>query len=295
MHLAVLHQATQQKLEKKLLHIQFEIHDFILCELKGRPQELTGYELPQKEEEILWLCLQFHGTLSFPTGKVSQSDTFFSFTATGEENLLTIPAEKQWILFLGVTGSSRQQLLAELPRLRKQYDEQKNTITIPMTISYNERKILEQFSKKTFGPFTTVHYIGLALGELYTAYVQHLDKQGGQRKDEGLIVLHHQAISYITEHYMDADLNRVTIANALHCSTRSLSRAFEGRTPSLNSSIILIRLHKARELLKQKPELSVEYIAGMLHFPHAQHFANQYKKHFHRTPREERKAFIKAR
>lgn len=156
MHLAVLHQATQQKLGEQLLHIQFAIHDFILCELKGRPPELTAYELPQKEEEILWICLQFHGTITFPTGKVSQPDTFFSFTTSGEENLLTVPATKQWVLLLGVTGASRQQLLAEQPMLRKQYDQQKNKITTAITISYNERKVMEQFSKKTFGPFTSV-------------------------------------------------------------------------------------------------------------------------------------------
>src|SRR5690606_16690273 len=84
-------------------------------------------------------------------------------------------------------------------------------------------------------------------------------------------------------------LNRVTIAEALHCSTRSLSRAFEGRTTSLNSSIILIRLYRARDLLKQKTEHSVEYIASMLHIHNTKHFGTQYKKQFHRTPREERK------
>ncbi len=293
MHLAVLHQATRQKLGEHLLHIQFETHDFILCELKGRPNELTAFPLPQKDEKILWLGLQFQGTLSFSTGKVSQPDTIFSFTVSEEENLLTVAVEKQWMLLLGITGASRQQLMAEQPKLREQYNPQQNGIMAAVTISYYERKVLEQFSKKTFGPFTTVHHVGLALGELYTAYMQQLDKQGGQGKEEGLIQLYHRAISYITEHYMRADLNRVTIAEALHCSTRSLSRAFEGRTPNLNSSILLIRLHKARELLKQKPELSVEYIASMLHFPHAQHFTNRYKKHFHRTPREERKALIK--
>ena len=289
MHLAVLHQATQQKWNERLLHIQFETHDFILCELKGHPKELTGYELPQKEEEILWLCLQFLGSLSFPSGKTSTADTFFSFTSANEQHLLTIPAGKQWALLLGLTGASRQQLLAEQPQLRKHYADQDSNVLPAVSLAYNERKLLEQFSKNLFGPFTTVHHIGLLFGKCYTAYAQQLDKQGGQDKDEGLIQLYHRAINYVTEHYMRADLNRVTIAEALHCSTRSLSRAFEGRTTSLNSSIILIRLYRARDLLKQKPEHSVEYIASMLHFHNTKHFATQYKKQFHRTPREERK------
>ncbi|HLT88799.1 MAG TPA: AraC family transcriptional regulator [Sphingobacterium sp.] len=292
MHLAVLHQAVQQKLSENLLHIQYEIHDFILCELKGRPTELTAFKLPQKEEEILWLCLQFHGTLSFPTGKVSQSDTFFSFTANSEENLLTVTVEKQWVLLLGITGASRQQLLAEQPMLRKQYDQQESNITIPVIISYNERKVLERFSKKTFGPFTTVHHIGLALGELYAAYVQQLDKEGGQGKEEGMVQLYHRAISYITAHYLDEQLNLEKVAAACHCSVRNITRAFHGRPASITRSILLIRLYKGRELLHERPELTVEQIAGILHFSDAKHFANHYKKHFQRTPREERKALI---
>lgn len=295
MHLAVLHQATRQKLGEHLLHIQFETHDFILCELKGRPNELTAFPLPQKEEKILWLGLQFQGTLSFPTGKVSQPDTIFSFTVSEEENLLTVAVEKQWMLLLGITGASRQQLMAEQPRLRTPYDPQQNGIMAAMAISYYERKVLEQFSKKTFGPFTTVHHIGLALGELYTAYMQQLDKQGGQDKEEGLVQLYHRAISYITAHYLDEQLNLEKVAAACHCSVRNITRAFQGRPASITRSILLIRLYKGRELLHERPELTIEQIAGILHFSDAKHFANHYKKHFHRTPRDEQKAIISKR
>lgn len=293
MHLTALHQATRQKLDEYLLYIRFEIHDFILCELKGWPKELTGFELPQKEEEIFWLCIQLHGRLSFPTGDVSQSGTIFSFTSNGS-NLLTVPAEKQWVLLLGIAAASRQQLLSEQPMLRKQYEQRNNHITTAVPISYANRQVLEQFSKIAFGPFTTVHHIGLLLGKLYASYVQQLDKQEMQGKDEGLIQLYHQAINYITDNYMDAELNRLTISEALNCSTRSLSRAFEGRSINLNSSILMMRLHKSRQLLRDRPELTIEHIAGMLHFPNAKHFATQYKKCFHRTPREERKTPAKS-
>lgn len=296
MHLAVLHQATQQKWEEHLLHIQFETHDFILCELKGHPKELTGYELPQKEEEILWLCLQFLGSLSFPSGKTSTADTFFSFTSANEQHLLTIPAGKQWALLLGLTGASRQQLLAEQPRLRKHYADQDSNVLPAVSLAYNERKLLEQFSKNLFGPFTTVHHIGLLFGKCYTAYAQQLDKQGVQQgRDEGLIQLYHRAIQYITENYMDEQLNLEKVAAACHCSIRNITRAFQGRPTSITRSILLIRLYKGRELLHTHPEWTLEQIAGMLHFSDAKHFANHYKKHFHRTPREERKVWIKTK
>lgn len=295
MHLGVLHQATQQKLDERLLRIQLEIHDFVLCELKGRPKELTSLELPEKDEEILWLCIQFHGTLSFPSGNVSQFDTLFSFISNGSENLLTVPAEKQWVLLLGITGASRQQLLSEQPLLRKQYDQQESSITAAIPVSYRERQALELFSKTAFGPFTTVHHIGLLLATLYRSYAQQADKKGMQHgKEEATIVLYHQAINYITENFMDEQLNREKIAEACNCSVRNLTRAFEGRSNSIKTSILLIRLHKSRELLRNNPEFTVEHIAGMLFFFDAKHFATQYKKCFHRTPREERNKWMNA-
>lgn len=295
MHLGVLHQAAQQKLDEHLLFIQFKTHDFVLCELKGRPRELKSFPVPTSTDDTLWLCLQFYGTLTFPTGKMSQPDTVFSFSSNGSENLLTIPAEKQWVLLLGITGASRQQLLSEQPLLRKQYDQQEQHITTAIPISYMERQALELFSKTAFGPFTTVHHIGLLLGKLCASYVQQLDKQRRQGKEEGLIQLYHRALQYITENYMDEQLNLEKVAAACYCSVRNITRAFQGRPASIARSILLIRLYKGREMLHERPELTIEQIAGILHFSDAKHFANHYKKSFHRTPREERKALIKTK
>lgn len=295
MHLGVLHQAVQQKLDEHFLFIQFEIHGFVLCELKGRPRELKSFPIPTSTDEILWLCLQFHGKLTFPTGNVSQPDTFFSFSLSGSENLLTVPAEKQWVLLLGITGASRQQILAEQPSLRKQYEQPEYRITTAAPISYVERQILEQFSKMAFGPFTTVHHIGLLLGKLFSTYTEQMRKQGVGGKEEALVVLYHQAVKYITENYMDEDMSREKIADACNCSVRNLTRAFAGRSNSMKSSILLLRLHKSRELLRKNAELTIEQIAGMLHFPSGQHFATQYKKCFHCTPSEERKEKNKKR
>src|SRR5690606_30791047 len=115
---------------------------------------------------------------------------------------------------------------------------------------------------------------GLLLGKLYASYVQQLDKQGVQGKEEGLIQLYHQAINYITDNYMDAELNRLTISAALNCSTRSLSRAFEGRSINLNSSIMMMRLHKRPEPMADRPQPNIQHIASMVHLPKAKDFGN---------------------
>src|SRR5690606_22060571 len=85
-------------------------------------------------------------------------------------------------------------------------------------------------------------------------------------------LLLHRACTYILAHYMEPDLDRNRIATALGCSTRSLSRAFEGGGIKLHGYIRVLRLHKGRELLRRKPNLTIEKIANRLHFSSARHF-----------------------
>ena len=288
MHLTVLHQAVRRKLDPQLSLIQFETHDFILCELKGRPSEMMAFSLPAMDSGIRWLCLQFHGKLSFPGGHASQPQTLFSFATGASEYLLTLAAEKQWTLLLGVSGASLQLLMAELLPLRELPDGSPDNGSV-YPITFANRRQLDVFSRLAFGPFSTLHHIGQLLGHLYSAYAQQLEKPRGSDGAEPLMLLYHQAILFIQQHYMDEGLNRDAIAAGCNCSVRNLTRAFEGRSVSLSTAIRTLRLHKAKELLQKDPALSVEEIAAMLRFSNSKYFAAQYKKQFHRSPREERK------
>ncbi len=106
---------------------------------------------------------------------------------------------------------------------------------------------------------------------------------------QNLLQLYDRAISHIRQHFMDERIDRITIAVALGCSTRQLSRAFEGRSLTFNAALRLMRLYKGRELLRRKRHLPIARIATMVHFHNAKHFATQFKKHFGCTPSEERK------
>src|SRR5690606_7278713 len=123
-----------------------------------------------------------------------------------------------------------------------------------------------------------------------TAYAQQLAKPRDPDEEEPLMFLYHHAMAYIKQHYMDEGINRESVAADCNCSVRQLTRAFEGRSVTFNMAIRTLRLHKARELLHKNRELSIEQIAASLHFTDAKHLANQYRKQFHRSPREERKA-----
>ena len=290
MHLSVLHQAVRQQMDKELLFMQFEVEDFVLCEWKGKPQEMLHFELPDKDGGVLWFCMQFQGKCTLPNGTESDADTLFTFVSNSTQYHLTLPIEKVWMLFLGVSGASRQQVMSEYALLRHEYSRPRNNRTVALPITYLERQALEVFSRAGFGSFTTLHHIGLLYSKCYASYVQQLERRKVEEGQEAsLVLLHHRAIAYVQEHYMQAGINRVTIAGALNCSTRQLSRAFEGRPITIGSAILLMRLHKGRELLRDEPHLSIEQIAGMLHFSDAKHFAKQYKKYFHHSPRQARK------
>ena len=297
MHLSVLKQATQEQLQEQLYYIYYKQEDLTLCELKGQASDLLRLPLPQQEEETLWLALQFQGKIQFSNGGSSSADSLYMLQLRGEDEQPTLAAGKQWLLLLGIQGAAKRQLLAELPELRENLTSSRSAATSdPVNISHNDRQLLEQFSKANFGPFSASLSIGLLYSKLFAAYSIQLNKALQRAaRDSAQIQLYHRAVAYIMKHYEDPDLNTETLASICGCSSRHLARSFAEHNSSVKSSILLIRLHKGRELLRQQPELSVEQIALNLHFFDARHFIRQYRSIFHRTPSEERKSLEKRR
>lgn len=290
MHLAVLRQAVHEKPTDDLHTIQFETQDFVLFESKGNLRGITGLTLPAGN--MLWMGLQLHGELTLPHAVSVKADQMFSFVGSEAAELLTLAAVRQWTLFIGVRGASRQQLLSELPALREHMEQQQAGVRRNVPISHVERKLLQNLTKTTFGPFSTLHRLGLLIQQLYTGYLQQLSRQVETLKEQADVQLYHKAIAYIRDNYMNEGINRDQVAGALNCSLRRLHRAFEGRPASVNVTILTFRIYKGRELLRDRPELSVEQIALMLHFFDLSHFIHQYKKSFHHTPRQERKKML---
>lgn len=285
MHLHNMHQATKQQANEQVCLMHIHLDDFVLFEWKGNPKNLSPVQLPAKDGGILWLNFQLQGKTVFPDGSVVKSDSFFAFQMRVADAPLTLSAEKQWCLLFGIHGVSKFRLLNEFPILRELLDRDSSTFP-SMLISYQERQCLDLLSKTGFGSFSLSHHIGQLLGRLYANYAKLLQHTSA---DVTQIQLYNRALRYIQSHYLDAGLSREVIAGALNCSVRSLTRVFEGKSLSINATIMGIRLQKGRELLVTQPDLSIERIALQLHFFDAKHFSGQYKKRFHRSPREERK------
>lgn len=289
MHLSTLPDASPQIIAEGLNTIHYHIHDFNLFEMKGRPLQLTPAALPTGDGEVLWLGLQFHGKAVFSNGHVIPADSLYSFITKTDDVWLTLPEDRIWMLLFGVSGASRVQLLAEIPDLRKAYEERQKTVLSSFVTSHLERQALESLLKAKHGPFSTMHHTGLTMGKLFGNYTTQLTKPRSASSEEILIQIYHRALDYIGEHYLSKELTIEKVADVLGCSTRTLRRAFENYPTGLKATVVKVRLHKARELLKTRPDLSIESIAQMLHFSDAKHLATQYKKCFYRTPSEERK------
>ena len=100
-------------------------------------------------------------------------------------------------------------------------------------------------------------------------------------------LLYEQAKEYITEHYRDKGLKASVIAEALGCSTRQLSRAFQGRKETLAVYILKARLYIGANLLRSQPDLSISAVARRMRFYDVKHFKRAFKKEFGHFPRQE--------
>lgn len=292
MHLSSFPQGQVKRPAEGIHLIQLRMEDIVLLEIKGRLPHLHPIALPSENRKTLWLCMQFHGKLVFPNGSNSYPDNLLSLITEPEDYTLTLAADRQWVLFFGLSGNSKLQLLAELPALRRAYDEQEHNTLRSVSISYLERRILEVLCKKAMGPFNALYQTGVAMGKLFGNYTLQLVKPQVLSREEYQVQIYHGALAYIQEHYLDEDLTSEKIGDVLGCSARNLTRAFEGRSLGVKATILTVRLYKARELLQTQPDLSVERIAGMLHFGDAKNFAVQYKKVFWHSPRDERKNIV---
>lgn len=292
MHLSAYPQGTASSPVEGIHLIQYQMADVMIFEVKGRPPNLHMIDLPTSNNEMLWLCIQLLGKTVFPNGHNIYAENMLSFMKPNVDYQLTLGADRQWILFFGLSGNSKLQLLAELPELRQAFQDLPNNMLQSVTISSVERQVIQGLCKKALGPFNALYQTGVAIGKLFAGYTQQLVKPKALSREEFQVQIYHRALAYIQEHYLAEDLTSEKIADILGCSVRNLTRAFEGRSLGVKATVMTVRLYKARELLQTQPDLSVERIAGMLHFWDAKHFAMHYKKIFHCSPRAERKASL---
>lgn len=269
-----------------LYAVGYEIDYLRLIEVKGTTDTLTSFELLH-EQQTFWLVYQFLGHTSMPLLSASnkwQSGQYNGFVSRGESTLVQVDRGKNRLLFIGITHNAVDQLKEEFPLLFQ--IQSSHPTPTSLTIGYREKRLLEKVQQLHTTPYTfaiKLHHLICLLIEQYQQQVQSAMRS----TLAGDLALYHQAVAYIQKNFLDPELNRSHIANALNVSLSTLNRAFTGRNKSISGSIQLIRLYKARELLQTTAQ-NIEDIAFQLYFTDRKYFTKTYKAHFNCTPNEER-------
>jgi len=100
-----------------------------------------------------------------------------------------------------------------------------------------------------------------------------------------------RAMSHLEMHYSEPDITVEQLAAMAHMSKRSFMRAFQAATNlSPIAYLIKLRVNRAAQLLRRRPELSVTEIALQSGFTDSNYFARQFRLNRNLTPSEYRRA-----
>jgi two-component system, response regulator YesN len=94
-----------------------------------------------------------------------------------------------------------------------------------------------------------------------------------------------KVIEHIHEHYA-GKLNLQELANVIHVSPTHLSRKFTEETEkNFQEYVVELRVEKAKELINERPFLSMMMIAEQTGFSSQNHFSTSFKKYMGVSPR----------
>ncbi|GAB7054770.1 MULTISPECIES: AraC family transcriptional regulator [unclassified Paenibacillus] len=101
-----------------------------------------------------------------------------------------------------------------------------------------------------------------------------------------------QALQYLTAQYAEP-ITIELMAETLGYNRAYLSTLFKKHTGLTPVTFLLrLRLDKARHLLRERPELTVEQIASSVGFQDPLYFSKQFKRHYQASPTEYRNAVL---
>lgn len=291
-YLNFLQQEDRPFLDGKRYIAARQLADVQVIEIKGTFEADWSFETLRPD--YFWLHVQFTGhserdTLPHTTLSASQYNGFYSIRDTHN---IQVKAGRTWIVLLGIKIDDTATFVSEWPQFEKP-----TTIDQPyfysINVGYRVRQIFEKIQQCTDAPYSLSSHIRYFLCQLLDVYDQDLkDKARSAHKED--IVIYHEAIDYIVEHYMDEDINRDTIAKSLGITPRKLYRALQGRNTTINKAIQTIRLHKGREMLR-KTDMAVDGIAFQLNFSTAKYFYRQFVQCFGHSPSKERELYQKTK
>ncbi|WP_140937443.1 helix-turn-helix domain-containing protein [Sphingobacterium lumbrici] len=266
--------------------------DLHVIETKGLFETDWHFEL--LPPSCFWLVFQFigHSERVSTTQTTLSNGEYIGFYSRDKPQKIQMKAGKTWMVLMGIKIDDAAIFTSEWPLLATSTTADHPPFSA-INIGYRVKQVFEKIKQYTASPFSLQHKICYHLCQLIDIYHEDLkDKVRALQKED--LALYHQATLYIRDNYMDKDINRDKIAEVLNVSVRNLYRAFEGKDTNIKNAIQIIRLHKARELLRDT-KMTVDGIAFRLHFSTAKYFYRQYMQLFGHSPSKERELHIKSK
>ncbi|MEK8130684.1 AraC family transcriptional regulator [Paenibacillus filicis] len=210
-----------------------------------------------------------------------EPDTLVQYTADTE-----IPWHYRWIAFRGEsapgllsqTGLGSRQLVVRTPRNRR----------IPALF----RQVQEAFQTRAAGAsLQAAGCLHLAMAEFARA-LQPVEPGQPAAESGGARVVQ-QALHYLSAQYAEP-ITIELMAEALGYNRAYLSTLFKSHTGVSPVTFLLrLRLDKARHLLRERPELTVEQVASSVGFQDPLHFSKQFKRHYQTSPTDYRLSLLR--
>ena len=246
------------------------------------------------QPDCFWLHFQFIGHSerdSLPHTALSTSE-YSGFYSMLDAHKIRLKAGRTSMVLLGVQLPHTPKFTSEWPRLAKPITADQPYFS-SIHIGYRIKQIFEKIQQCKDTAYSLQRNMHYHFCQLIDVYHQDLnDKDRSLHKED--IVIYHQAIDDIVEHYMDEDMNIDTIAERIHVSSRRLYRTFQDKHTSVHKAIQTIRLHKGREMLRET-NISVDGIAFQLNFSTAHYFYKQFVQQFGHSPTKERAMYRKSK
>jgi len=259
-------------------------------ELRGEAKQASEFDL-KMDNCCFLLMFQFVGKLFLGGSMPLEIEQYGGYSSGAHPLRCRLAPGKTWSVIFGLPNRRIREVQEEWPLLDIQPPCENRAISIEKMIiqdvGYRHRKIFDQIQlirQAVYSTAVKLEYYFTQLLELY-----HTDL-GDAVKSHDLdgVALYRRAIEYIRRHYMDPNIDRNTIADNLAVSVRTLNRAFEGKPNNVTNYVRLIRLHKARELLRTT-DCALDEIACRLNYTDVKHMTKSYIKEFGYSPAIERK------
>lgn len=239
-------------------------------------------------QQTFWIAFQLLGNsfIDDPQKQGIEQQQYRGYFNTENEVRHDLRSGKTWTVLIGLEISDMRLFSAEWKMLHAE-SEPGHSIRPVQRIAFRIKKILEQIQGVKDRPYSLEHRLLALQVQLMDTYDADILEHARSIQQDDIPLLH-RAKEYIMKHYMDADIDIKTMAQALLTSERTLYRIFLEDGLTVNSAIRTIRIHKGREMLR-RTDKSVDMIAFYLQFSTARYFIKQYVKYFGHTPARERK------